>query len=127
MYNEKKIAVLSFDNLPRYGYRGMRIMRADLLSSLLITLEKVGRDVRFGKKLSAINDGNGSDDMVEARFADGTVERASLILGCDGIHSITRTAYIQPSRKPVYTGLAAAYGVLPTADINRQSISKIPP
>ncbi|MDI1490862.1 MAG: hypothetical protein OHK93_002067 [Ramalina farinacea] len=117
IYTQKKFAELSFDNMPRYGFRAMRVLRKDLLNSLLNRLEKLGSHVRYGMRMSSINEDIQGGDTAKIRFEDGSVDRAGLIIGCDGIHSIVRTAYVQPSRKPIYTGLAAAYGLLPTSDI----------
>ena len=43
------------------------------------------------------------------RFEDGTFYSADCLLGCDGIHSAIR-AFIEPARKPVYSGIAAVNG-----------------
>ena len=100
------------------GHGAMRVMRKDLLSALLDTLaEKGGEKVQYGKKLTSIREHEPQDDGVTAAFEDGTTATADIIIGCDGIHSLTRTTYVDGDRKPVYTGLSAAYGLLPTSSL----------
>ena len=45
-------------------------------------------------------------------FADGQTAKGDLIVGCDGIHSPTRTSYVEPDRQPEYTGQCVAFGFL---------------
>jgi len=43
--------------------------------------------VRLGTKVTDLYDGV---DGVVARLADGTVEKGDMVIGCDGVHSLTR-------------------------------------
>lgn len=53
-----------------------------------------------------------STHAIEASFHSGDNVTADLLLGCDGIHSQTRTMFVDPDRVPVYTDFAAAYGLV---------------
>ena len=96
---------------------GLRIKRADLLGSLLEALGAQGGGIQWDKKLVSITDGVGAgagageeEGGIEVVFADGATARADMIVGCDGIHSPTRTSYVDPDRKPEYTGQCVAFG-----------------
>ena len=119
IYTGQKHASLIFPPIDGLEHGALRIMRKDLLSALLDTLAENGKEeVQYGKKLTSIREHEPNDDGVTAVFEDGTTATADIIIGCDGIHSLSRTTYVDPERKPVYTGLSAAYGLLPTSSIN---------
>lgn len=109
-----KIADVDFSNVGKYGYHAMRILRADLLQAMLETLNEAGEEVQYGKSMVEISE---SAQGVEVRFDDGEMVSADLLLGCDGIHSHTRTMFVDPDRVPVYTGIAVAYGLLKASSI----------
>lgn len=109
-----KIADVNFSNVGKYGYHAMRILRADLLQAMLETLNEAGEEVQYGKSMVEISE---SAQGVEVRFDDGEMVSADLLLGCDGIHSHTRTMFVDPDRVPVYTGIAVAYGLLKASSI----------
>jgi salicylate hydroxylase len=95
------------------GYKGRRVMRKDLLEGMLETLQERMRDsgvgqVIYGKKAVALTE---KGTQVEITFEDGTTAMGDMVLGCDGIHSVTRTAFVEPERTPEYSGIAAAYGI----------------
>ncbi|GAB1318079.1 FAD-dependent monooxygenase cctM [Madurella fahalii] len=52
-----------------------------------LELIRTGLDVRYGKKLASIAT---TDRGVTATFEDGTIEQGSLLIGCEGAHSISR-------------------------------------
>ena len=109
-----RVGEVDFSNASRGGhgfgkppYKALRLARSNLLEALL---EAVGRrpniKVEFGKRVAKVEEG---DADVTVHFGDGAVVFGDLLLGCDGIHSIART-FVDPSRGPVYTGIATAYG-----------------
>lgn len=113
--NGAKLGILSFDKPERFGgVKAMRIQRGDLLGAMLETAKEAGIEVKYGKRaveidMHGVNNETG-DGTVKVRFADGETTEGNLLLGCDGIHSFVRAA-VQPDRKPVYSGIATAYGM----------------
>jgi 2-polyprenyl-6-methoxyphenol hydroxylase-like FAD-dependent oxidoreductase len=104
------------------GYKGRRIMRKDLLESMLNVARQAPNILfRFGKKLVNISE---TSDSVKAGFEDGEEWKGQMILGCDGIHSATRSTFVQPSRCPEYSGIAAAYGFSKVSNSIRQQLAE---
>lgn len=113
-----KLGDLSFDN-ERFGYRALRVKRGYLLEALLTTWRECGGIVKYESKISALSvEGNG----VTASFADGSEETADLLLGCDGIHSWVRMNFVEPDRKPGYSGIAAIYGTMEIDASDREQL-----
>ena len=50
---------------------------------------------------------------VTLHFEDGESATGDLLLGCDGIHSITRHKHVDPERIETYSGIANAFGFAP--------------
>jgi 2-polyprenyl-6-methoxyphenol hydroxylase-like FAD-dependent oxidoreductase len=76
-----------------------------------LTLRQIlahGVPVRFGARLVAYTEG----DRIEARFADGTVDAAEVLVGADGINSVVR-AQLLPHAHIVDIGLRQLYGKIP--------------
>ena len=105
----RRLGELSFRNVEKIGYHALRILRAELQQGMISALEEAGLRVEYGKKLVNIRE---TPESVEAIFEDGSVATGDILLGCDGIHSIARTKLVDPERIPVYSGVAAAYGLL---------------
>ena len=105
----RPIGEMSYRNVQKHQYHALRIKRADLMQGLLIALEATAVKIEYGKKLVQVEETGG---MVEATFEDGSVAQADMLLGCDGIHSITRMKLVDPERVPEYTGVSTAYGML---------------
>lgn len=110
-----KLATLDFANMAGsngigFGnppYKALRIRRADLLDALTVTVaEKKNIEVLYGKKAVGVDE---DPEAVTVRFEDGSSSSADCLLGCDGIHSAIR-AFIEPARKPVYSGIAVVNG-----------------
>ena len=110
-----KIGELSFRNIDKIQYHALRIPRANLLQGLLEAVERTSVKVEYGKKLVGLTE---SEAWVEATFEDGSVAKGDILLGCDGIHSITRKKLVDPARAPVYSNTAAAYGMVPMSSIS---------
>ncbi len=74
----------------------------------------------FGARLTSITPLAG--EAVRATFADGTSAEADLLIGCDGVGSVTREFVDPTAARPEYTGLvgvggfARSPGVAPTPD-----------
>jgi 2-polyprenyl-6-methoxyphenol hydroxylase-like FAD-dependent oxidoreductase len=95
----------------------LRILREELLRALLSAVGKMRIEIIYGRKLVGIRD-EVDQEKVVGIFEDGEEVNADFVLGCDGIHSAVRTQYVEPSRLPVYTGVAIAYSVIDGKDIH---------
>jgi len=102
------------------GTVSMTIKRGLLQRVLREEAERRGIEVRFGKRLQAVE--ATADGRALARFADGTEAAADVLVGADGIHSPTRAAIDPGAPAPAYTGLLSIGGyargtsVAPTPD-----------
>lgn len=64
-----------------------------------------------GKKTIEIDED--STTGVTLTFEDGTTSHGDVLIGCDGIHSVTRLQHVEPERKEIYSGIANAFGFAP--------------
>ncbi|KAF9887345.1 hypothetical protein FE257_010340 [Aspergillus nanangensis] len=86
------------------GYKGRRVMRIILSLAMLAVVDRTKNvSVVFGKKLVR---GEESADAAVLHFADGTSATGDLVLGCDGVHSATRSQWIAPDCPSQYTGIS---------------------
>lgn len=100
--NGKRLVDLGFgDPLPD-GTTNQTILRADMYGALRDEAVLRGVPVEYGKKLvSATRDGDG----VTATFADGTTAHGDLLIGADGLRSVTRTIIDPAAPAPRYVPL----------------------
>ncbi|KAL1846273.1 hypothetical protein Plec18167_005887 [Paecilomyces lecythidis] len=96
-----------------YGYKTCRMYRQLLLEELRAALKERGIPVEYGAKFEKVLEE--TTDGVTFRV-NGRTDRASLLIGVDGIHSAVRKHLT--SDLPTYTGIACVYGHLPTASIS---------
>jgi 2-polyprenyl-6-methoxyphenol hydroxylase-like FAD-dependent oxidoreductase len=105
----KSLGKINFDNIDRFKYVAMRLLRNDLHRALLETLDELNVEVRYGTKIQSVKE---EKEKVIAYFEDGTTVTGDFLLGCDGIHSTVRMKFVEPERKPEYTSVSVAYGFL---------------
>jgi len=74
---------------------------------------KHGVEVEFAKRLVAVGD---DGRWVTAQFADGSAATGDVLVGCDGIHSVTRRAILPDGPVPSYTGLVGTGGFVRLPD-----------
>jgi 2-polyprenyl-6-methoxyphenol hydroxylase-like FAD-dependent oxidoreductase len=110
----QRLGKINFDNIEKFKHHALRVMRDDLLQSMLQTLKEMGVDVQYGMKVQSVIE---ETESISAVFEDGTTVKGDILLGCDGIHSAIRTKFIDPHRMPEYTGVACAYGLLDASDL----------
>jgi len=92
-------------------YKALRITRGDALKGVLAAVEKQENiTMTCGKRTVKIDE---DADGVTLQFEDGGSATAELLMGCDGIHSVTRLKHVEPERKAVYSGLSNAFGFAP--------------
>jgi salicylate hydroxylase len=90
-----------------FGAPYLHAHRADLLAAMLGALG--GENVRLGCCVAAVRQDGGG---VEAVLEDGSVERGSVLVGADGIHSVVRDLVFAPG-EPRPSGYAAWRGLVP--------------
>ncbi|KAE9366593.1 putative salicylate hydroxylase [Stipitochalara longipes BDJ] len=114
----KVLEVYEFGGEKKYGYKALRIYRSVLIDELLEMLREKGVQIVFGKKFVKILEE--TEEGVSWEFADGTVGKASLLVGADGIHSTVRK-YLYPDLKPTFAGGMGVTAAVPTEQL------KLPP
>lgn len=77
------------------------VRRIALHKGLLDTTTKLGVNVRWGHKLVDLHQ---DEDSVTVKFENGHTDTASFVVGCDGLHSNTRTSLFG-AEKADFTGL----------------------
>ena len=105
----------------KYG-AGTILIRRDIFNKILCDkANSYGVNIEFGKKLTNIETktiGNCDGEKVIVNFEDGTKTEGDFLVGCDGIHSRTRSIIIPDSPKPVYSGLVLVGGTVKKDNIN---------
>ncbi|GIC84363.1 FAD-dependent oxidoreductase [Aspergillus udagawae] len=92
------------------GYKGRRVMRIILSVAMLAVVERTRNiEIVFGKKLVR---GEETADEAILYFQDGMTAAGDLVLGCDGVHSATRTQWVAPESPSEYTGISFLQGVV---------------
>ncbi len=107
----RKLFSLSAEELRRrFGESNLAIHRAKLQAALFSALP--AGTVRLDSTLAGFTQ---NDRGVTARFADGREVQGDLLVGCDGLHSVTRKRLLG-DEPPRYAGLTAWRGVVDDAD-----------
>lgn len=97
------------------GYKGRRVMRIILSVALMAVVRRTKNvEIIYGKKLIK---GEQKDDRAVLHFQDGTFAEGDLVLGCDGVHSATRTLWVDPTCPSEYTGISFVQTALSTASL----------
>lgn len=86
------------------GYKGRRAMRIILSVALMAVVKRTKNvEIVFGKKLVG---GEKAGEQAVLHFQDGTTAEGDLVLGCDGVHSATRTLLVDTDSPSEYTGIS---------------------
>ncbi|KAF2964417.1 hypothetical protein GQX73_g9146 [Xylaria multiplex] len=112
--DEQTIDRYPFGGTSAFGYQALRIYRQDLLDILYTACSERKIPIHFGKRLTEVIDE--SDNHVAFKFADGTTNTASLLIGSDGIHSKVRD-YVASGVEKIFTGLGGLTWELPTKQL----------
>lgn len=67
----------------------------------------------FGQKLLGCK--QVEPNKIAALLHDGTMATGDLLPGCDGVHSVTRTTIVDPSRQAEYSGFSLVQATIPAA------------
>lgn len=103
--------------LQRHQFPHYQIRRADLQSVLVEALQsRAPESLKLGVTLEDIRQ---TPDSVEAITTQGQVFRGAALVGCDGIHSVTRERLFGKS-EPNFSGCAAWRAVVPASEIDLQ-------
>jgi 2-polyprenyl-6-methoxyphenol hydroxylase-like FAD-dependent oxidoreductase len=89
------------------GITSHTLKRADLYRALYEEAIRRGIVIEHGKRLTAARQ---SGEGVHAEFADGSDAGADVLIGADGVHSLTRTLIDPNAPAPRYTGLISLGG-----------------
>ncbi|GAB4016816.1 FAD-dependent oxidoreductase [Spirosoma koreense] len=109
-YNAKNKNIGELDNahqLASYGAQTVQLKRGWLTRSIRTVALDHGITIETGKKLNAISQ---DSTLATAFFEDGTSATADFIIGCDGIHSVTRKSIFSDAPRLTYTGLLSTGG-----------------
>lgn len=102
---ELGLVPLSGHEHPLTRYRCLR--RADLCAALHAEAVRRGIPIHHDTRLTGVTE---DEAGVTATFADGRTERGALLVGADGLHSITRTLLDPGVAAPRYAGQRVYYG-----------------
>jgi salicylate hydroxylase len=97
----------------KFGAPNLSVHRADLLEILAAALKTT--EIRFGARCTAVEAG---DRLASARFADGSVIEADVVVGADGIHSVVRNSLFGADA-PRFTGCICWRGMAPADAVPR--------
>ncbi|HYW90216.1 MAG TPA: FAD-dependent monooxygenase, partial [Chloroflexota bacterium] len=115
-HNRRHLATVPFGGTLPDGTTSLTLKRARLSRALEDEAIRRGVRVEFGKRLdSAIE---ASDGRVIARFTDGTQADGDVLIGADGIHSVTRRLIDPSAPKPRHVGLTNFGGYTPDARLS---------
>ncbi|KAF7977762.1 hypothetical protein HWV62_2862 [Athelia sp. TMB] len=79
--------------LERFGFQPRGVERSELHKLLIEHALKSGIDIKWDQKLVAVTQGDGEVRVdLETRAGDKSSDTASFVVGCDGLHSGTRSA-----------------------------------
>ncbi|EKM53956.1 uncharacterized protein PHACADRAFT_209786 [Phanerochaete carnosa HHB-10118-sp] len=92
-----------------YGLGSIALRRPALHKRLVEYAQKLDIPIKYGHKLEEIEQ---AEDSVTITFANGVQETFSFVIGCDGLHSNTRSCLFGETPAD-YTGLVSWGGVSP--------------
>lgn len=103
----------------------MRVKRTDLVNILLEAVQHAGIPIRFNKRLTDIEEEEEEDESVRVTFEDGSTDSASMLFGCDGIHSFVRRTYLDPQKTLEYSGLSGLGSLVPTSALSPTATAQV--
>lgn len=94
-------------------HKGRRVLRKALFEAMLaLALKDTQVSVEFEKRVVTVRE---VPEAVILTFEDGSSAKGSLLLGCDGVHSVVRSQLVDPGHLSDYSGVSFIQ-TLSTAD-----------
>ncbi|MEY2776053.1 MAG: hypothetical protein RLY30_151 [Pseudomonadota bacterium] len=93
----------------RYGAPYCTVLRADLTQTLLRRHAELGLDIRWGQAIASVQQ---TPEQVSVRTDGGLIAEGPVVLGADGLWSVTRRA-LAHANQPQPAGQIAVRAVLP--------------
>ena len=87
-----------------YGYPMMGVRRTTFHRQIVDFAQKSGVKIVWSHDLVALEQ---TEDTVTVKFENGNIDTASIAIGCDGLHSVTRIALFG-KEEATFTGLVQA-------------------
>lgn len=103
----------------RYGFPYMVIHRSDLHATLLRACRHAGVDLQNSKRVVAYEN---TADGASVTLADGSVERAEVVIAADGLHSVARRLVVED--EPVSSAYVAYRGAVPIEKVRENDVSE---
>jgi salicylate hydroxylase len=76
----------------------------------------------FNKRCTSISTTASGSQCIH--FADGTTHEADLVIGADGIKSISRNALVDPAKRPLqFTNTVAYRGLVPMDTLRQEGVT----
>jgi len=113
--NGAKLGSINHNMKQRFGQPAVNMCRATLNEALINKAWCDNVELRFEKRLVAIEDR--ADRPIVAHFADGTSTEGDFLIGADGVHSAVRSHVVPDGPKPFDTGLLGFGGFVPRSVI----------
>lgn len=110
----KRLGAFEMPRSTTTGNGSWTLTRAGLYRVLQDEAVARGIRIRHGKRLAGCTMGDTSGRVI-AEFADGSQATGDLLIGADGLHSVTRTIIDPAAPRPRYTGITIVYGYAPGA------------
>jgi 2-polyprenyl-6-methoxyphenol hydroxylase-like FAD-dependent oxidoreductase len=115
-HNGRHLATAPFGTMLRDGTPSLTLKRARLSRALEDEAIRRGVRVEFGKRLDSAVETR--DGQVIARFTSGTEAVGDVLIGADGLHSVTRRLIDPSASEPRYVGLTNFGGYTPDARLS---------
>lgn len=111
----RRLGSLNHNMEARFGQPAVNMCRATLSQALIDKAWCANVEVRFEKRLAAIEDRG--DRPVTVHFTDGSTAEGDFVIGADGVHSAVRTHVAPDGPRPFDTGLLGFGGFVPRATV----------
>jgi len=110
----KMLARLPYGDIKKYGYPGVSMSRATLYEVLTSKIKESGIEIKYNKRLLRIDQ---FTTGVKACFEDGSSDSGDILVGADGIRSVTRNYVLPQGAQPAFVGVVGVGGFVKLEDI----------